>query len=152
MQTRSPTSVFFWLSVAVGSQLTVSGCILRRSVPNDTSTSAPNSPVVNSELTIGTAIVFSAVTSSTFSASWGAASDTVDDSADLVYKIYVSNTDNISTIDSAQGNGTYVEGFTANLLGVNFGGFPGNQTVYLAVLVSDSSGNLGLYHGSVTLP
>lgn len=99
--------------------------------------------------TTGTAISFSGVTSSGFTANWGAASDTDTAQANLQYKVVKDNTAaaNINSVGlaDAKTGGDLLQDWTANITTKAITGLSASTTYFVAVLVKDQAGNKALY-------
>lgn len=77
--------------------------------------------------------------------SWSAAVDDITPQAELVYAVYQSDSDNISTVDDCEQNGILLEDYMANLTSVNLLDLEYLKTYYFNVVVSDLDGNKQIY-------
>jgi hypothetical protein len=77
--------------------------------------------------------------------SWTSGSDNVTISTNLEYAVYISTSDNISTLTEAQSNGTPVLAWTKNHTSVAIGGLAGDTNYYVGVFVRDEAGNINRY-------
>ena len=98
----------------------------------------------------GTAITFTATTSTSTTVSWGAATDTVTAQALLSYKVVRSGSNNITTVTDAETNGTLVMDWTANTLTTSLSSLTTSKKYYISVLVKDADGNKVVSTGNVT--
>ncbi len=64
----------------------------------------------------------------------------------LTYKVYRSNSNNISTVSLATTNGTLVGSETANISTMNVTGLTASTTYYFNVIVKDQAGNQAIYN------
>lgn len=89
-------------------------------------------------------ITASGLTKNSVTLSWNGAADDVTDGPDLLYGIYRSSSDNLSTVSEIEENGTFLTGFspinTYTASGLN----PGT-TYYFNVIVKDEAGNKTAY-------
>lgn len=106
---------------------------------------------------VGTGIVLSGVTSSSFDVTWGAATDETTAAGDLQYKIVKASS--VSAIDTAEeadsvGDGDVVMDWTPAQLSGNAAGLSSGTSYAVAVLVRDEAGNKALYtpQTTVTVP
>ncbi len=81
----------------------------------------------------------------TITVSWEASSDNETQQKDLQYKLIYSNRNNISTVESAEKNGTVIMGWTPGTLSRQIKGMSAADTFYFTVLVRDRAGNIALY-------
>lgn len=77
--------------------------------------------------------------------SWNAATDNVTAQADLEYRVYYSNADNISTVEDIQANGTALGNWTANMTNATLTGLTDGDNYWVNVLVRDEAGNISAY-------
>lgn len=82
---------------------------------------------------------------SSFSASWAAATDNSTAPTQLVYTVYTSLYNNISTVSDAQTYGK-VAATGAGLTSAAISGLTSGSTYYITVVVSDQSGNKSRYN------
>jgi hypothetical protein len=87
-------------------------------------------------------------TSSTVDVAWSAATDDVTAQASLQYKLVYSTSNNISTVDLANTNGTVASDWADNYTSATVSGLSGNTTYYFNVLVRDGAGNMTVYSGA----
>lgn len=99
---------------------------------------------------VGTTITFSNKTSTSFTVTWGAATDDTTAAAALQYKMVYSASNNITTVAEALANGTVKLDWTANILTTNMTGLTAVTPYYVAVLVKDGDGNMALDKSSTT--
>ncbi len=99
--------------------------------------------------TVGTAISFSSVASTTLSVNWGAATDGVTPQANLEYRIVKDNaaTTNIDTVAEvdAKSGGDLLQDYTANITTKAVTGLTASTTYHFAVVVRDAAGNKAIY-------
>jgi hypothetical protein len=104
--------------------------------------------------TVGTAVVFSNLTSTSVTVSWGAASDDVTAGAQLQYKLVRAATaaeiDTIAEADAITSAPALVADYTTNLTSSSAGGLTALTSYAFAVLVRDAAGNRALYTPQVT--
>ena len=103
---------------------------------NDTTNPTPGG---NGLLTI------SDVAEESLTVSWAEGSDDVTSADDLEYGIFVSESDNISTVADAQTNGTQVGSYSPKVVSANITDLTDFVTYYVNVLVRDGVGNLAAY-------
>jgi hypothetical protein len=94
-----------------------------------------------SVITMGTHVSFSNITGTAATATWGAATDSTTDSANLMYKVVYSPSNNITTAVDAEANGTMAMDWTAATLTTGIAGLSSSTAYYVAVIVKDPSGN-----------
>lgn len=90
--------------------------------------------------TVGSAIVFSAVTSTSMTLTWGAATDASTSQETLLYKLVSSTSNNLTDVSSAETNGTLVVDWTANLLTHPLTGLSTETNYYFAVIIKNGAG------------
>ncbi len=92
-------------------------------------------------------ISVSSVSERTVNLSWSAASDNLTSASNLEYAIYVSSSNNITTLTDAEANGTKVVDYIANITTYGVGSLNADTTYYFNVVVRDSAGNKAAYAG-----
>lgn len=97
---------------------------------------------------VGAAISFSSVTATGMTLSWGAATDSDTPQASLKYKTVYSASNNISTVTTAEANGTLLMDWTANTLTTPANGLSNETTYYFAVLIQDNAGLIAIQTAS----
>ncbi|GAB4437869.1 MAG: hypothetical protein OHK0011_20780 [Turneriella sp.] len=95
--------------------------------------------------TVGSSISFSGTTDTSVTVSWGAATDAVTAQNQLQYRLLRSLTNNLTTVNDAETNGTEVLAYTTNQLSHTATGLTASTTYYFAVIVRDAAGNKALY-------
>ena len=90
-------------------------------------------------------LTFSDATSSSIRVSWQKATDNVSAQAALQYKVVRSLSDNVQTVGGAEGNGTVVQDWTADIATVNATGLSAGTTYWFNVLARDTAGNISAY-------
>ena len=85
------------------------------------------------------------ITASSFTVTWGAATDDFSASGELQYKLVWSTTNNISTVSDAQSNGQTALDWSAATLSHSVTGLSEGAIVFVNVLVRDGSGNMAAY-------
>lgn len=78
--------------------------------------------------------------------SWTAATDDVTPQSFLQYKVVRSLSNNISTVDDAESNGTTVQDWVTNITSVTATGLSNNTLYYFNVLVQDLASNKAVYN------
>jgi len=78
--------------------------------------------------------------------SWTYSNDDVTAQADLQYLGYYSTSDNISTVDSCEANGTPIGTFAANINSAQVTNLTPNTNYYFNVVVKDVAGNMSVYN------
>jgi hypothetical protein len=99
--------------------------------------------------TVGTAISFASVTSSTLSINWGAATDGVTAQTSLEYRVVKDNTataniDTVAEVDAKSG-ADLLQDYTANITTKAITGLASSTTYHFAVVVRDGAGNKAIY-------
>ncbi|OHD09657.1 MAG: hypothetical protein A2Y41_04565 [Spirochaetes bacterium GWB1_36_13] len=84
----------------------------------------------------------SSVSSTGFTVSWTAATDT---DTNLQYLVYTSTSDNISTVADAEANGTAFGSYEPGITSKTITGLTASTTYYYTVIVKDSAGNKSIY-------
>ncbi|MGZ3722760.1 MAG: DUF1554 domain-containing protein [Bdellovibrionales bacterium] len=87
----------------------------------------------------GTAIAFSSVTTTGMTLTWGAATDAVTAQSNLQYKLVQSTSNNISSVSTAEANGTLVMDWTANTTSKVVSGLSNETTYYFTVLIKNDA-------------
>ncbi|MBC7419257.1 MAG: DUF1554 domain-containing protein [Bdellovibrio sp.] len=123
-----PVSLLLMLSLAA----------CQAKVEGDAPSTAPAIPVAN------TSIVVSSKTATAFTLTWPAATDDTTPVASLLYKAVYSTLNNLTDAASAQANGTIILNWTANTLTTPVSSLTNSTTYYIAILVKDAEGNVGL--------
>ncbi len=77
--------------------------------------------------------------------SWDASSDFETLQKNLQYKLVYSARNNISTVESAEKNGTVIMGWTPGTLSRQVKGLSASGSYYFTVLVRDEAGNIAVY-------
>jgi len=93
----------------------------------------------------GGTLVLSDVQDSSLTLSWAPASDNTTDQTDLEYRVVMSQSDNIATVEDAATNGTQVLNWTADTTAVEVSGLSADAAYYFNVLVRDAAGNVASY-------
>ncbi|MCF8365823.1 MAG: hypothetical protein K9H16_08580 [Bacteroidales bacterium] len=78
--------------------------------------------------------------------SWTYGTDDITAQADLEYLGYYSTSDNISTVDSCEANGTPLGTFAANINSGQATGLTPNKNYYFNVVIKDVAGNKSVYN------
>lgn len=76
---------------------------------------------------------------------WNAATDETSAQANLQYKLVYSTSNNISTLETAEANGSVGLDFTANVTAATVSGLDANTLYFYNVIVKDEAGNKTLY-------
>jgi hypothetical protein len=76
---------------------------------------------------------------------WMLAEDKETTQSELVYRVYISDFDNINTVKLAEENGMPVDGWQKDITSAVVGSLTPNTTYYFNVLVRDSAGNKAAY-------
>lgn len=120
-------------------------CAKKKAAPADTTLDS-HSPA------FGSAASVSNLTGTGFTLTWSAATDDATAQASLKYKVVISTSNNISTVASAETNGTLVMDYTVNTLTTNVSALSGSTVYYYAILAEDdeSTPNKGIIHGTAT--
>ena len=85
------------------------------------------------------------LTTSSVKLNWTASTDNVTSPEALEYKIVRSLSNNITTLNDAESNGTIVQNWTPNMTSISAIGLNSSTTYYFNVLVRDSAGNQSIY-------
>ncbi|MDN4071386.1 S-layer homology domain-containing protein [Paenibacillus vini] len=85
------------------------------------------------------------VTTDSIELQWAAASDNLDDSDELEYRLYVSGRDNLSTVEEVEQNGMALGTYEKNQTSAALQLLVPDQTYYFNVIVKDSTGNKSVY-------
>lgn len=80
--------------------------------------------------------------------SWTAAVDNYSNSSNVLYAVYVSTTNNISTVANAEANGTKIMDYAANTTSYSATGLNFNTQYYFNVVVKDEYNNKSIYSSS----
>ena len=88
----------------------------------------------------------SGITSSSIRIGWIQAYDDISSQANLQYRIYKSESDNIDTVGNIETNGTPINEYTKNISELNVTGLNSNSTYYFNVIVKDEAGNKAAYN------
>lgn len=99
-------------------------------------------PVVGGGGTINSANI----TPNSVDLSWTAGTDTLTAQASLQYKVVYSTSNNISSVATAETNGTLSQDWTTNLLTKTVSGLSNASSYYLTVLIKDAAGNKSAYN------
>jgi hypothetical protein len=91
------------------------------------------------------AIATSGITSSSVTLGWTAGTDNVTPQASLQYKAVRSLSNNITTVATAEANGTTVVDWTTNITTATASGLAASTMYYFNVLVKDAAGNTAVY-------
>jgi hypothetical protein len=102
---------------------------------------ADNAPPTVSDGTI----TISNTTETGTTLTWNKASDLVSADADLQYIIYMSEGDNLNTVEDIEANGTVVQDYTADIETLDITGLQPGITYYFNVIVMDEGGNKTAY-------
>jgi hypothetical protein len=92
----------------------------------------------------GGTITTASVASTTLTLNWTKATDAIDPQADLVYKTYVSTSNNITSVAQAVANGTLLDTDT-DIATYNVTGRTPLATYYFNVVVEDTTGHKAAY-------
>lgn len=84
-------------------------------------------------------------TASSVRITWTKGEDNVTDSGYLMYGVYYSTSDNVSTLSQIDTNGTLARPFAKDISFLNVTGLDPDQTYYFNVVVRDSAGNRACY-------
>jgi len=87
----------------------------------------------------------SLVTPSTVTVSWTKGTDNVTDAGFLMYGVYYSKLNNISTIADIDANGTLARPFSRDIAVQTVTGLDSDETYYFNVMIRDSAGNRSCY-------
>ncbi len=90
-------------------------------------------------------IAASDITSGGFALTWSKASDDITAQGDLEYSVYYSASNNISTTENAQANGTAVSGWTADITTISITDLSEITYYFFNVLVRDEAGKISAY-------
>ena len=90
-------------------------------------------------------ITADSITDSSMILNWGAATDPDDDQSDLVYAVYRSLSDNISTAVECESNGDKIMDFTANTTTCNVTGLDPSCNYYFNVIVKNTADEKAAY-------
>jgi hypothetical protein len=125
-------------------------CALLVTVACGKKSSSPE-PVSNAaSIGMGGPINFSNVTGTTLTATWNAASSSSSPAASIQYYLVYSTTNNISTVASAQANGTIAMNWTVNTLTANISGLTPSTNYYFSVLAKDTANLIVMIETSVS--
>lgn len=97
-------------------------------------------------------ITISNLASTSLTLNWTKANDSgtggeyVTPQSNLQYKVFQSTSNNISTVDTAETNGTVIQNWTSDINSFNVTGLTAGTTYYFNVLVRDEHGNRGVYN------
>jgi hypothetical protein len=122
--------------------------LVRCSGDSDTSSSTP--PPNNASPVVGLDGTLSIDLTSTVSThvSWEAASDEETDEQNLEYLVYHSASNNLSSVEAIEANGSAVGSFSANVLEKTVDGLSPNTTYYINVIVRDEEGSKSAYEST----
>ena len=90
-------------------------------------------------------LTIAAVTQTSITLNWSAASDTVTPTASLQYGVYYSLSNNLDSISDTQTNGTLVGAYTAAMVTKTVTGLTLATTYYFQVLVRNEAGDYSMY-------
>lgn len=90
-------------------------------------------------------IVSGAVTENTVALSWAAGTDTGTATANLLYKVVYSTSNNIETTAEAISNGVIALDWTSNTTSYTLTGLTASTNYYFNVIVKDQAGNMSAY-------
>ena len=101
---------------------------------------------------VGSAMVVSSKTANAFTVTWGAATDDLTPVTSLMYKLVYSASDNLTSANLTESNGTIALDWATNTLTANLSSLAHSTTYYLAAFVRDADNKVSLLGGStVTL-
>lgn len=80
--------------------------------------------------------------------SWTAASDNLTATANIRYAVYMSSSNNISTVSTAESNGTLVQSYQTGLGPAEVFSLTPGVTYYFAVIARDLANNKSIYPGT----
>ncbi|OHD12846.1 MAG: hypothetical protein A2Y41_01970 [Spirochaetes bacterium GWB1_36_13] len=96
--------------------------------------------------TVGTpGLTAGSVSATGLTVNWTAAADDATGSSNLEYLVYISTSDNISTVADAEANGTAVGSYASGITSQAITGLSNNTTYYYTVVVKDAAGNKSIY-------
>jgi len=90
-------------------------------------------------------LTFSGVGSTSITVDWTKATDDFSAQANLDYIVYYSTSNNIATVANAEGNGTAVGSYVADIATKPVTGLTPSSTYYFNVIVRDEAGNREAY-------
>lgn len=85
------------------------------------------------------------ITSSSLILNWTSATDNITPSENLQYLPYYSTSNNITTVDEIETNGTPVGTYQTNITSIDITDLPQNTQYYFTVIVKDAAGNKAAY-------
>ena len=85
-------------------------------------------------------ITISNVATTSLTLSWSKATDSASAQADLQYKVYYSESDNIDTVENIEENGTAPEGWTTDIATKDVTGLTAATNYYFNLIVRDEAG------------
>jgi hypothetical protein len=110
---------------------------------DETTSGDPTAPVFT------TAVTASNITTTGFTLTWAATDDSTA-AADIKFKVFTSTTNNISTADDAEANGTVALTYTANTLTLPITSLTTATTYYVTVLAKDTDSKVTASTATVT--
>jgi len=90
-------------------------------------------------------VATSSITTSGLTLNWTKATDSTSTQANLEYRVYRSNSNNIDTVENIETNGTGINSYTADIDTLNVTGLNPSTLYYFNVVVRDEASNKAVY-------